>query len=359
MVSDRTRVGIIGAGAWATFNHIPILKARSDVELVVACRKGQTELQTIKKQFGFSEVTEDSEDVFEMDLDVILVSSPVAFHYDHVYGSLSSKAHVLCEKPFTISPQDAWALDRLARDMKRHLIVAYGWNYHPISIDAKRLMDDGGVGRIEHIMIAMAGEVRSLLVENVGIDFGSKVLTDPSTYNNPNLSGGGFAQAQLTHVLALALWLTGERPHKVFGMMSESNFNGLDLHNAISVRLKSGATCSISGATSASGALVSPTDAVGRHQCEIRIFGDRGQLIIDYERALLWRKLNGRLNEWFNFESKDGGYMCTGPPNAIIDLARGLTTKNDSPADVASWVVEIINAAYISSKTGTLVNLTC
>lgn len=355
---DRTRVGVIGAGAWATTNHIPILKARADVELVVACRKGRTELQLIKERFGFLEVTEDSNDVFEMDLDIVIVASPAASHYGHVFGSLSSNAHVLCEKPFTIRPQDAWALDRLALDMKRHLVVSYGWNYHPITVQAKSFMDDGGVGRIEHVMVAMASGVRSLLLENSSIDFGGGFLTVPTTYNNPNFSGGGFAQTQLTHAVALALWLTGERPRTVFGMMNESKRKGLDLHDAISVRLESGATCSISGATSASGALISPTDDVGRHQCEIRIFGDRGQLVIDYERAFLWRKLDGRLNEWFDLESKDGSYTCAGPPNAIVDLARGYTSINNSPADVASWAVEIIYAAYASSKTGVSVNIT-
>jgi len=38
--NDRVRVGVIGAGSWAASNHIPVLQARDDVELVVAVRKG-------------------------------------------------------------------------------------------------------------------------------------------------------------------------------------------------------------------------------------------------------------------------------------------------------------------------------
>ncbi len=44
MADRKARVGFIGAGWWATSNHMPILAARDDVELVAVCRLGKLEL---------------------------------------------------------------------------------------------------------------------------------------------------------------------------------------------------------------------------------------------------------------------------------------------------------------------------
>src|SRR5262245_46478764 len=59
MASAKARIGCIGAGWWATSNHIPLLAARDDVELTGVCRLGQAELDRVRKQFGFRFATED------------------------------------------------------------------------------------------------------------------------------------------------------------------------------------------------------------------------------------------------------------------------------------------------------------
>ena len=103
----KVRVGIIGAGSWAASNHIPVLKDRDDVELVVACRQGEEELALLKDQFGFEHVTENYEDALGHELDAAIVASPSGFHFEHAKAALESGANVLCEKPFTIEPAHA------------------------------------------------------------------------------------------------------------------------------------------------------------------------------------------------------------------------------------------------------------
>ena len=50
-MSGKLRVGVVGAGWWAVANHMPILKSRSDVELVAVCRLGQAELRKVQTTF--------------------------------------------------------------------------------------------------------------------------------------------------------------------------------------------------------------------------------------------------------------------------------------------------------------------
>lgn len=44
----KARLGFIGAGWWATSNHMPIFAAREDVELVDVCRLGTEELRQVQ-----------------------------------------------------------------------------------------------------------------------------------------------------------------------------------------------------------------------------------------------------------------------------------------------------------------------
>ena len=44
---DKARIAVIGAGWWACENHIPILKSRTEVDLVAVCSTGKKELQIV------------------------------------------------------------------------------------------------------------------------------------------------------------------------------------------------------------------------------------------------------------------------------------------------------------------------
>ena len=341
------------------------------MELVVACRKGQRELAWLQDEFGFGEVTEHADRVYQLELDAVVVASPADVHHEHVAGALRSGAHVLCEKPFTIHPSDAWALVDLALALDRHLLVAFGWNYHSMAVAAGDLLAEGALGDIEHVMVAMASGVRSLITadaddsvddENAGrVDSTPEaatlpVHTDRRTWADPKVSGGGYAQAQLSHALGLALGLTGERATEVMAMMRSSDHPDIDLHDAMALRLGSGATCSVSGATAYEGARLRPEDALPRHQLELRVFGTRGQLVVDFERAMVWRSTSGADDVRMSLADDAGRYTCDGPPTALVELAAGRPTAvNRSPGELGARTVDVLDAAYRSAASRRLV----
>ena len=159
----RVRVGVIGAGSWAIANHIPILAAREDVELVSAVRTNREALAMLRDRFGFEHVSHDYREALALDPDAVVVASPAGLHYEHVRAALEAGAHVLCEKPFTTEPDHAWELNGIASELGRHLVLALGWNYRPTAVEAKRLMEDPGVGEVQHVLVAMASGLRGLL----------------------------------------------------------------------------------------------------------------------------------------------------------------------------------------------------
>ena len=106
----KIRVGIIGAGWFAAQSHIPTLAQHADVVLDSVCRMDLDELRRVWHEFGFAFGTEDYRELLARDLEAVVVSSPNHLHFEHAKAALERGLHVLCEKPMTVSPADAWEL---------------------------------------------------------------------------------------------------------------------------------------------------------------------------------------------------------------------------------------------------------
>jgi predicted dehydrogenase len=77
---SRTRIGVIGAGWWATESHIPVLQALPDVEVTCICGLEREHLQKVQQKFRIRHATENYEELLARDdLDGVVVSSPTPF----------------------------------------------------------------------------------------------------------------------------------------------------------------------------------------------------------------------------------------------------------------------------------------
>lgn len=349
-MTSRLRLGVIGAGSWAVSSHLPNFARRGDtVEFVAVARHGDEMLRKVQQDYGFAIASQDYRDVLDAGIDICLVASPTGLHHEHAKAALEAGAHVLVEKPVTIDVDDAWDLVDTAQRVGRHLLISFGWNYRPMVREAKRLMDERGVGEIEQVMIHMASVTRELL-SNTGAypDAAPDTVPEPRTWTDPRLSGGGYAQAQLTHALGVALWCTGLRGKEAFALTSAPLDAPVELHDAIALRFTNGAIGSMSGGSA-------HVNAGGnKHQLEIRVIGSEGQFQVDLEREALWLFRAPDENVRPPLEPQAGLYDCDGPPNALIDLALGREAENCSPGELGARTVEILDACYRSAASGRL-----
>lgn len=347
MTESRTaRLGFIGAGWWTTSNHMPALRDRDDVEFAAVCRIGADELQRVKSEFGFEVATEDFEKLLEIpDLDGVIVSSPHGFHYEHAIAALRRGLHVMCEKPLTTNADHARELVAEAKRQGVHLLIPHGWHYSPFVQEAKERMDRGEVGTVEFVQCHMASPLRGLLT-------GGKFEYDPanmfmppesSTWADPNIAGGGYGFSQMTHSAAMLYWLTGLSPQKVFAVMSAPS-SQVELYDAMSVQFDGGVIGSFSGAGTV------PADR--GFQLDIRIFGTEGVLSLDFERARLQVLRDDGNHYESDLATNAGDYACDGPPNNFVDLILGKSVSNYAPGEVGMKAIEMLDAAYRSSKSG-------
>jgi predicted dehydrogenase len=343
----KVRLGVIGAGVWATTSHLPVLAQRPDeVEFVAVCRPGEKEVKAVAEKFGFGVATEDYREVLSAGIDACIVASPPYLHHEHARAALDAGCHVLLEKPVTIASSDAWDLVERARAGGLHLVISFGWNYLPTYLAARELLEAHGVGDITGMDVHMDSGIRELLLGSSLSSTGDPAdRADTATWTSKPVSGGGYAQAALPHALGIALGLSKARARSVYGLTAGGGESGIELYAAFAVEFLGGAIGTVSGMAHHAGASL-------RHEVEIRIFGTRGQLHLDYFRDFvrLWNESGIDLQPVLPPDA--GVYNCDGPPNAFIDLAQGRDVVNHSPGELGAATVELIEAAYASASSG-------
>lgn len=352
MTDHRLRLGVIGAGSWALASHIPNLARRDEVEFVAVCRHGGELLDKVAHDYGFRIASEDYRDVVNADIDICVVSSPSGLHYEHAKAALQSGAHVLVEKPVTIDPAQAWELVEIAASHSRHLVCSFGWNYLPMLRSARELMENVGIGEIEQLTISMSSVTRELLANRGAYpDADALFAPEPGTWTDPTLSGGGYAQAQLSHALGLGLWLTGLRGSEVFAFTSTALDAPVELYDACVVRYTNGAVGTIAG-----GAAHQGYDD-NKHQLDVRAIGSEGHFYCDLQREMVWIYRPDGQDIKLDVQPGDALYNCDGPPNALVDLALGRAVENCSPGELGARTVEVLDGIYRSARAGTPVSI--
>jgi predicted dehydrogenase len=345
------RLGFIGAGWWATANHMPLLAARPDVELRAVCRLGEAELQRVKEAFDFPYATQEYRTLLDqVELDAVIISTPHTRHYEHARAALERGLHVMCEKPMCLRAEEARELVRLARDRGRHLLVPYGWHYKPFIQEAKRQMDQGAIGPVQYVLCHMASPIRKMLrgqrflQEIPGGQAGDMLFEpDPATWADPDVAGGGYGHAQLSHSTGMLFWLTSLRAREVYALMTAPEAR-VDLYDALAVSFEGGSIGTISGAGTV------PEDRP--FHVDLRLFGADGMLLLDCERARMEVRRHDGRHHVVDVAPDAGGYACDGPPHNFVDLVLGKTDVNWAPGEVAMRSVELLDAAYRSARSG-------
>jgi predicted dehydrogenase len=190
---------------------------------------------------------------------------------------------------------------------------------------------------------------RELLSETGGYpDAAPEYVPQADTWARPETSGGGYGQAQLTHCLGVALWITDLRGEAAFALMSAPMDARVELHDAVSLRFTNGAIGTMSGASSHLGG------AGNRHAVEVRVVGSRGMFHLDLRQNLLWRYRGTDDDVRVPLDEDAGLYDCKGPIDALVDAGLGRDPANNSPAELGARTVEILEASYRSAASGQL-----
>src|SRR5580658_3009669 len=137
----KVRVGIIGAGWWATSAHIPAIKSHPDAELLAVQSREKAKSEKIARDFGAKHACTSLEDILALkELDAVIVASTPNVHFKQALAALERGRHVLLEKPMTFSAEEARELVELAVQKKLQLLISCPWHFTAHGMEARRLI---------------------------------------------------------------------------------------------------------------------------------------------------------------------------------------------------------------------------
>lgn len=145
--SEKVRVGVLGAGAWAKFAHLPGYVRDERCELVAIADPVVERAHELAELFNIPQVYNSHEALIARpDIHLIDVCTPSATHFDLAWAALESGKHVLCEKPVAYNFHDTRRAAALARQKGLKTKLGFTFRYSPAMRYMKELIDQGFVG---------------------------------------------------------------------------------------------------------------------------------------------------------------------------------------------------------------------
>ena len=353
---DRVRVGVAGAGHWARTAHLPSVAAHPNADLVALADPDPGNLERSRQRYGVEACFDDPLTMLATTpMDALIIAAPHVHHYPIATAAIARGLHVLIEKPLVLDPADGRRLIEAADAAGVEIVVGYTWHYNEQVLTARRWIADGRIGSIVYVQSFFGSSPVNLYQGHPEADVYAYGAGDgfdgplPTTYSDPKLAGGGQGQTQLTHSIALLLFLTGLEPERVAAFM-ENQAAAVDVVDAISIRFTGGAL----GVIGSTGAVVPVTHT---DTLEYIIHGSKGHLHFDVMDGALRLYAEDGVTEEPVLPVADR-YPMAEPARNLVELALGRGT-NGSPVSFGQRTVEILHAAYRSAASdGTAIAVT-
>ncbi|ATG73762.1 oxidoreductase [Zobellella denitrificans] len=118
---------------------VPVLHTLADA--------GQELADAAARRFGFAHATADWRAlVKDPEIDLVDITTPNAMHFEMAMAAIQAGKHVYCEKPLTVSLDDARALAEAAEQAGVKTMVAFNNIKTPAALLARQLIERGDIG---------------------------------------------------------------------------------------------------------------------------------------------------------------------------------------------------------------------
>lgn len=353
---EKLNVAVIGCGNIFRDAHRPAYLKMEDVRVAALCDVALPRAERYAGDFPGAQVCADYRELLgRADIDAVDICTPNDLHAPIACDALRAGKHVFCEKPDSISPDLARAMQQTAQDAGRTLMVMRNNRFVPASQYARRYVEEGRAGEI---YAAHCAWQRRRGIPGKGGWFTTQAR-----------SGGGPLIDLGVHMIDLALWLMGSpRPIAVTGC-TYSKFADSTLCDSVNasfgearaagtydvedlamgfVRLENGACLTLE---------FSWASNVERERRFVELYGTKAGLKWEDEALSLFEERGGALvDSTPRFDKAPGNY---GHEQNLRNFADVLL-RGQSPCYLPQQGVDMVGllcALYESARTGREVRL--
>ena len=172
---------------------------RANIEMHTLCGRDPEATEAARAQLGWQHASTDwREVVASPDIDIVDIVTPPYLHAEMVLAAVKHGKHVLCEKVFARNVKEAAAMLAAARQAGVVHMVCHNYRRIPAIALAKRMIDEGALGRIFHYRARYAQD--RLADPEFPLDWRLQKAT----------SGSGVHSDINSHIIDLGRYLVGE-----------------------------------------------------------------------------------------------------------------------------------------------------
>lgn len=156
MSSQKIRIGIIGAGGWAKYGHIPVLQTLSDFEIIAISSRKKETAEEYAKQFNIKLAFDNAESLItHPEVDLVAVLTPGPEHGRFVKAAIAAGKDVYSEWPLTTNTAESEEILALAEAAGVRHIVGLQRRLSPSARYMKNLVQQGYVGNIRSVRMSV------------------------------------------------------------------------------------------------------------------------------------------------------------------------------------------------------------
>jgi predicted dehydrogenase len=219
------KVGLIGCGGIADPHIKGYLRISDQAQVVAVADVVEENAQRRAQQVGGAQIFHDYNDMLTTDIDAVDICLPHHLHKDAIVAAANAGKHILCEKPLCLTTQEANAVQQAVTANGVTLMCAHNQLFLPAVTHAKRLIQDGTLGKVY--------EIRT--TDSFYHNF------DPTTMGwraHRSMIGGGELIDTGYHPTYLALYLANSEPVEVTAMLSKHRLAFMDGEDSAQVLVR-------------------------------------------------------------------------------------------------------------------------
>jgi predicted dehydrogenase len=210
----RLRLGMVGGGQGAFIGAVHRIAARLDdrYQLVAAALSSDPQrarasgeelgLDPERNYESFAAMAA-AESAREDGIDVVSIVTPNHVHFDAARAFLEAGIHVICDKLFVTSVEEAHELSALASEKELLFAVTYNYSGYPMIRQARELAASGALGELRVIQVEYPQDWLTTAAETTG-------LKQAEWRTDPERAGSGGCIGDIgTHAYHLACYVSG------------------------------------------------------------------------------------------------------------------------------------------------------
>lgn len=200
-MADKVRIGFLGVAHFHAESYARTINESADAELVGVYEHDEKLGNDFAKKFRTAR-KRTVEDLLGGDLDAVVIVAETSLHHKLIETAARAKKHILCEKPITLTEDQAKSALRWV-DQKRLIFqMCYVMRYHSAANLVKNSIADGRIGEV----LAMVGTNK----------LARSVAMSRRWIATKSLSGGGAVMDHTVHLADLMRWYTGSEAREVY-----------------------------------------------------------------------------------------------------------------------------------------------